>query len=144
MISLINDFRKEYRFLSNYHIHPDGSSIEHRFQAAKAINEDEYNYVMMAETPKQARGRGQSIKMRDDWELIKDSVMYNCLVDKFKHPELGAKLLATGNAYLEEGNWWHDNYWGVCTCEKCADKHKQNRLGLLLMRVRHEIRQNRI
>jgi ribA/ribD-fused uncharacterized protein len=140
-MKVINDFRGEYRFLSNYYIHPDGLSVEHRFQAAKADNEEQYNYVIMAETPKQARGRGQSIKMKKNWESTKDETMYGCLIQKFSDPGLRKSLLNTGEAYLEEGNWWHDNYWGSCSCEKCKTKSKQNKLGLLLMRVRHEIRQ---
>ena len=45
----------------------------------------------------------------------------------------------TGDAELIEGNTWHDNYWGVCSCSKCNGRGK-NRLGKLLMKVREELR----
>ena len=58
---------------------------------------------------------------------------------KFAVPELGEMLLSTGDAYLEEGNHWHDNRWGHCTCDKCKNKTAQNLLGNILMQVRTEL-----
>ena len=55
------------------------------------------------------------------------------LYHKFKDPVLRKKLLATGDEHLEEGNYWHDTYWGVC------DGVGKNRLGELLMTVRKEV-----
>jgi predicted NAD-dependent protein-ADP-ribosyltransferase YbiA (DUF1768 family) len=66
--------------------------------------------------------------------------MLRLLREKFTdHPGLRGKLLATGDAYLEERNYWHDVIWGACTCST----HKgggQNMLGVLLMIVRGELR----
>jgi len=53
---------------------------------------------------------------------------------KFKQPELKAKLLATGDAELIEGNHWGDIVWGVCRGKG------ENRLGKILMKVREELR----
>ena len=50
-------------------------------------------------------------------------------------------LLATGGEELIEGNWWHDNFFGVCTCGPCDGKGKNN-LGKILMRVREESKSN--
>ena len=61
---------------------------------------------------------------------------------KFAIPELRDKLLATGDQYLEEGNSWHDNYWGNCDCPRCKDTMGRNMLGQLLMQVREEIKNN--
>ena len=55
-----------------------------------------------------------------------------------KNPILKAKLLATGDAELIEGNWWNDTYWGVC---KGVGK---NKLGKILMRVRDELNKENI
>jgi predicted NAD-dependent protein-ADP-ribosyltransferase YbiA (DUF1768 family) len=55
-------------------------------------------------------------------------------------PEHAEKLLATGNATLIEGNHWHDQYWGDCTCAKHRDVPGMNILGKLLMQVREELR----
>lgn len=72
--------------------------------------------------------------LREDWELIKISVMHDLLRQKFGHETLRKRLLATGDEKLEEGNTWKDYFWGVC------NGIGQNQLGVLLMRVREEIR----
>jgi predicted NAD-dependent protein-ADP-ribosyltransferase YbiA (DUF1768 family) len=48
---------------------------------------------------------------------------------KFSEPGLGAKLLATGDAELIEGNTWNDVWWGVN--EKTGKG--ENWLGKILM-----------
>ena len=67
--------------------------------------------------------------------------MRTLLRKKFSMPELREKLLATGDTTLIEGTTWHDNYWGVCSCEKCGGRGK-NRLGELLMEIREELRED--
>ena len=56
---------------------------------------------------------------------------------KFAQPYLRDLLIATGEQKLIEGNYWHDNFWGSCSCEKCGDKG-ENHLGRLLMKLRSE------
>jgi N-glycosidase YbiA len=59
--------------------------------------------------------------------------MEQCVRDKFtRHPDLRAKLLATGDAYLEEGNTCNDQIWGV------YQGKGENRLGKILMKIRME------
>ena len=53
--------------------------------------------------------------------------------------ELREKLKATGDATLIEGNHWHDNRWGKCTCDKCQNKEGQNWLGKILMEIRETL-----
>ena len=67
---------------------------------------------------------------------VKDKVMLNFLRIKFMNAELRDKLLETGDSVLIEGNTWHDNYWGNCSCAKCKDIEGKNMLGRLLMQVR--------
>ena len=75
--------------------------------------------------------------MREDWDRIKKRIMFKLVKDKFTRDEtLRTKLLGTGNDLLVEDNTWGDTYWG-----KCNGKGK-NHLGKILMRVRHELRQN--
>lgn len=72
-------------------------------------------------------------------------IMLELLRLKFtRNPELGKLLIATGDALLEEGNKWHDNFWGDCTCDDCRDIEGENWLGKLLMQVRDELSKGRI
>jgi predicted NAD-dependent protein-ADP-ribosyltransferase YbiA (DUF1768 family) len=50
------------------------------------------------------------------------------------HPDLRAKLLATGERPLVEGNHWGDRFWGVC------DGQGENWLGRILVRVRDHLK----
>lgn len=67
--------------------------------------------------------------------------MYSIVKDKFsRNTNLKKLLLDTKDAYLIEGNWWHDNYWGDCYCPKCSKTLGKNMLGTILMRVREELK----
>ncbi len=60
--------------------------------------------------------------------------MFMAVLCKFtQHADLAEKLLATGDAVLEEGNNWGDEFWGV------VDGRGMNWLGTLLMTVRDMI-----
>lgn len=72
--------------------------------------------------------------LRDDWEEVKDDLMYRIVLAKFlQNPSLADALIKTGNAQLIEGNTWGDTYWGMC------DSVGENKLGEILMRVRDEL-----
>lgn len=152
MESVISKFEGEYEFLSNFypskiiyepyifedrHLYAD--TVEHAFQAAKAADRIEELNIIMAPTPGKAKRLGRKCQLRSDWEEVKDNVMRKFLCKKFAIPELRQKLLDTGDAYLIEGNHWHDNHFGICYCEKCNGRG-QNKLGQLLMEIRKEIR----
>ena len=149
---MINSFDGDYAFLSNFYpseiiygIGDNGGvliarTVEHAFQAAKAEKREEELEILKASTPGQAKKWGRRCVIREDWEVIKNSVMYNYVNRKFANSELRQKLLDTGNEYLEEGNTWHDNYWGNCYCERCANIKGRNKLGEILMTIREKIR----
>lgn len=81
--------------------------------------------------PSAAKRLGRRVKLRADWEDVKDDIMAEILGVKFRaHPGLRDKLLATGDKRLIEGNTWGDTYWGV------SDGKGKNRLGELLMELR--------
>lgn len=136
----LDSFQGKYRFLSNFwpaEIHYKGYtyvSTEHAYQAAKALNPEDHDLVATAKTPAQTKKLGRKIKVRPDWDQVKDQVMLDVVRLKFKIPELRDALLETGNAILIEGNTWGDTYWGVC------GGVGQNKLGRILMQVREEIR----
>ena len=137
----INLFKGEYAFLSNFHkceVEFEGvtyPSVEHAFQAAKTLDYDE-RLKFTKGSPVTVKGMGRRLKLRSDWEDVKDDVMYACLKSKFQNPEIRKKLLDTGDAVLIEGNNHGDRYWGMVNGEG------QNKLGQLLMQVRSDIRES--
>jgi ribA/ribD-fused uncharacterized protein len=144
---VINNFDGEYAFLSNFYESPfiykgiTYPTAEHAFQAAKTLNPIEKRRIALAETPGQAKRLGRTCALRGDWEKIKYTIMTEIVREKFySSSELANKLLATGDELLEEGNTWHDNIWGNCSCNKCIKIVGQNHLGKILMEIRKEIR----
>lgn len=85
-------------------------------------------------SPRDAKKLGRKVMLRDDWEEVKDDLMYKIVLAKFlQNPSLAEALEQTGNAKLIEDNHWGDTYWGVC------DGVGENKLGEILMRVRDEL-----
>lgn len=148
-MKMIHGFDNKYSFLSNFYacsIDFDGLALyptaEHAFQAAKSLDTKIREWIVSAPTSGEAKRRGQSIKLRPDWEEVKDEVMLFIVREKFKNEDMRTRLLATiGEGYdgFCEDNWWHDNYWGNCTCPKCQEIEGQNKLGKILMQVANEI-----
>ena len=137
----INSFTRENHFLSNFFNAPviyEGVQYlnnEAAFQSAKVTSLTEKKKFENLQ-PNHAKSLGRRVKLRSDWEKIKDQVMYDCVKDKFtRNLDLKNKLLATKDAKLIEGNTWNDKYWGVC------NGVGQNKLGHILMKVREELKQ---
>jgi len=66
--------------------------------------------------------------------------MSGLVTQKFmRYDDLKTKLINTGTARLIEGNTWHDNIWGDCSCPRCVGITGQNHLGKILMQVRKDI-----
>ena len=141
---MIHGFYGEYKWLSNFEpieIWSDGynfPSTENAYQASKCVLVKEMKSFIDI-TPGQAQRLGQKIEKVSYWEHTKWDIMYRVVKQKFQDERLKKLLLATGPHELIEGNWWHDNYWGVCTCHECKDIHKQNNLGKIIMLIRHEL-----
>ena len=136
----IDSFRGEYAFLSNFYEHPfeyEGAvypTSEHAFQAMKTKVPVEREFIRTASTTSAAKKLGRMCTLRKEWNASRGRYMRAVLWEKFRDPELRKKLLATGDAYLEEGNTWGDTYWGVCKGVG------SNILGKLLMDIRDTIR----
>ena len=148
MAEPILGFFGEYRFLSNFHEHPDVTvwidglelanripckNVEIAYQASKTLNLDERFIVANSESPNIAKKLGRKVTLRKDWEEVKNLVMADLLIQKFSQPYYRDLLLATGDAYLEETNAWGDVWFGVC------NGIGQNWLGKLLMQIREEL-----
>lgn len=139
-MAVIDRFRDDYAFLSNYHPSPievEGilyATVEHAFHAAQTFDPDEKRAIAAAATPGDAKRMGRKVQLRPDWEQVKVGIMEQLVRLKFTtHADLRDQLLATGDAELIEGNWWKDTFWGVCRGQG------RNELGKILMKVRAEL-----
>lgn len=136
---MIGEFKGEFYFLSNfYESDVTYGGITYRnneaaFQAQKTTNK----FIRMKFhqlNPSDAKKLGRQVQLREDWEQIKDQVMYEICKAKFEqNPDLRAKLLETGDEILVEGNTCGDRIWGA------VHGVGENRLGRILMRVRSEL-----
>lgn len=151
---MINAFRGRWTKLGNYSLCTvffEGHaymSIEHAYQAAKFDNEWLQRQIREQPTPNMAKQLARRMEekglRRQNWHVTKDIVMLVLLREKFVQEPERSILLSTGDQPLKEGNWWHDNYWGACTCAKCHSIEKHNTLGKMLMTVREELRDGRL
>jgi ribA/ribD-fused uncharacterized protein len=132
-----------YGEFSNFALFPvyvDGSwwpTSEHYYQAHKYDKPELMAWVKSASTPMEAalRGRDKNIPKRLDWDQRKDEFMEKAVVDKFtRYPKLKALLLSTGEARIYE-HTENDCYWG-----DCLDRSGKNKLGLLLEKVRSQLK----
>ena len=143
---MINKFRGEYWFLSNFYpasfsyLGKAWPTSEHFYMAAKTNDIVIKEQIRNLEKPGQAKRLGRSLQLRPDWEDVKKDAMLLALRLKFsQNQDIKEKLIKTGGLELIEGNTWHDNIWGNCSCEKCKDIVGENLLGKTLMIVRSEL-----
>ena len=137
----IRGFFGPYRFLSNFQlclVSFDGAfytSSEAAYQAAKVIPEHRDGFQTC--TPAESKTLWKDPKLTRiytaaEWDTVKYDIMLVILMDKFyRNVDLRKKLILTGDAYLEELNWWSDSYWGVD-----VRKGGCNNLGHQLMMIR--------
>ncbi len=144
MSNPILEFRGQYHFLSNFYsceiewlgyIYP---TVEHAFQAAKFANHPTIvDEIRKAESPGRTKAIASKYRNRIEpsWFIFsRELVMYWLLKQKFSPgSQLAAKLLATGDRQLVEGNRWGDTFWGVC------NGVGENNLGQILMCIRSEL-----
>lgn len=135
-----------YGCFSNFSLHPieieelHWQTVEHYYQAQKFVGSENQGLIQVireAETPMEAAkiGRDRTLKLRSDWEQVKQPVMWQGVLTKFlTHTDIQAILLSTGEQGIVEDSPT-DYYWG---CGQ--DKTGQNQLGRILMKVRQEIR----
>jgi hypothetical protein len=143
----IERFDGGYKFLSNpwpCRVTLDGityPSAEHAFHAYKTRDLAVRARFAALATWREAKRLGRSVELRSDWDRARKPVMLVVVLMKFtQNPDLGARLVQTGDQLLVEGNYWHDNFWGNCTCPGCAPAEGLNYLGLALMGVREVVR----
>ena len=145
---MIKQFQGEYRFLSNFYpsmftlkeiSYP---TVEHYYQSNKADRESDRKLILECKTPGQAKRLGSVVKLISIWDEVKDLVMETGVRAKFlQNTDLKYRLLNTKNYIIVEGNYWHDNYWGTCYCNKCKNNiTAKNKLGRILMDLRNDLK----
>ncbi len=139
-------FYKEYGELgylatySDYGFIKDGifyKTSEHYYQSKKFTDKNVINKIILASSPKIASqiGRDRKNKLRKNWDLIKNDVMYEAVLYKFLvNDDIKEKLLSTKNSHIVEETV-KENYWG------CGPrKDGKNCYGKILELVRTKIR----
>lgn len=134
-----------YRCFSNFFkvnirmLDYDWPTSEHIFQAMKfyKTNDEHFEKIKNAKTPTEAKklGTSRSVPLRDDWEQVKDKLMYDIVLQKFlQNEEIKEILLSTDNKRLVE-HTKNDSYWAGN-----GDGTGKNQLGITLMSVRYVLK----
>ena len=142
---------KPYGVFSNLYRSPicfedrEFPTAEHAYQAGKAAKEKVRDWILSAPSPALMAMAAHGLYTWDivpNWSRIKVDRMHQVLRAKFtQHPELGALLLSTGNARLVEAGRTDNavnREWGE------VNGKGMNRLGVLLMELRTELRQQQL
>lgn len=142
IISFYKEFG-ELGYLATYSSHgffKDGiywKTSEHYYQAQKFNSSEIKQRIANANTPKEASviGRDRNLPIKDGWNDIKDSVMFDAVYYKFKQNyDIMQKLIETGDCEIVEATV-KENYWG------CGpNKDGQNRYGKILVAVREKLK----
>jgi len=111
-------------------------TVEHYFQAMKFPADGVWQEAIRIAPIKSVRSMGAdpAHPLRGDWEQIKERVMKEAIIAKFRqNPALLALLQATGDKPIRDESI--DSFWGT------GSKGKgQNRLGAVLMEVRSDLK----
>lgn len=113
------------------HIWP---SVENYFQAMKTFDKSEQAEILVA-TPQESKRLGRKVKLRPDWEQVKEKVMETALLVKFMQEPYKTLLIETGDSMIIEWNNWGDKEWGV----DINTNEGNNKLGLILMKIRKSL-----
>lgn len=135
-------FTGAFDFLSNFYparIEVEGiayQNAEAAFQAEKCLGL-ELRMEFSGLTGAKAKRKGRQVALRPDWNAVRIDAMRKVVRAKFfQNGNLAARLLATGDMPLTEGNSWGDTFWGV----DAKTGKGENHLGKILMEVREELK----
>ncbi|MHD0306252.1 NADAR family protein [Rhodococcus erythropolis] len=142
-IPIINAFVGEHEYMSNLYPAPTlhrgqlFPSSEHAYAAAKSSDPTVIRAILATDDPAEAKKIGRSATLVEGWEASKFRVMESVVTSKFvQNHDLADRLRSTGGSLIVEGNVWHDQIWGSCSCSRHRDVPGGNALGVILMAVR--------
>lgn len=147
-------FRDLYECFSNFYKHDKisimlpykkknallykANNVETLFQAAKTNDHIFIQRTVNSEFPSEAKRIGRYVKLREDWEEIKEEVMMELIKKKLEVlPEFKKLLLEIPeDIIIAEFNTWNDCEWGVSS----KTLKGKNKLGKILMELRYKIK----
>jgi ribA/ribD-fused uncharacterized protein len=143
-----NSFIAEWAWLSNWWPAPvrlPMQGVVYRFPSTEAAYQcarqpdrsEEFVRPYLTATPRQAKFYSHQRPTRDDWNDVKLDAMRAITRAKFRqHPDLAAKLIATGRRRLVHLAAWRkpDRFWGVD-----ADGRGENWQGRIIEEIRAEL-----
>lgn len=94
------------------------------------------NYISLLKPNESKQFSKENPMTNPKFEENKLEIMRYAQRQKYRQEPFKSKLLATGDAYLEEGNWWHDRFWG---CD-IKTREGENNLGKIIMEIRESLR----
>lgn len=149
MTTVINSFKGEHGFLSNFDTAPfywrgiKFKSGEEAFNWAKGMfltpgnsTVEWQNKVLATATPSRAKYVGRSMPLDTyEWDKRRIGYMRDIVHAKFGYvKDYAGKLINTGASPLVEGNDWGDTFWGKCRVD--GKIVGLNMLGTILMEER--------
>lgn len=139
----VRGFVGDYKWLSNFYpcrVEYEGlvyRSSEGAYQSAKFPAGERVVYTTLGAAAAKALAHSRVVDAVW-WAGREDQVMRDVVWAKFsQNPDLAARLVATGEKFLEETNWWNDTYWGV------YQGKGKNMLGQILMETRARLLANK-
>jgi len=141
---MINEFKGDYRWLSNFEavtITIDGvsyPSVEHAYMSYKSNDPEWKKFCMDANnTAGDVKKKSREVKLVDNWDNLKFTVMSLCLTKKYEQEPFRSRLIKTGTQNIVEGNYFGDTIWGVDL--KYTPNIGENHLGRMIMKVREDL-----
>lgn len=147
--AVIDRFVGHHEHMSNFFRHTvrfrgiTWPTKEHAYQAYKSRDSAHWKAILSEPDPGQAKRMSKKgrVELRPHWDEYKVPLMEQIVWSFYRdHDDCRTALFETYPATLIEGNTWHDNEWGNCTCGSgTCIKPGKNMLGTTLMFVRRQL-----
>jgi predicted NAD-dependent protein-ADP-ribosyltransferase YbiA (DUF1768 family) len=137
----VTEFQGPFRYLSNFwpaRVVWDDFEFncgECAYVAFKVGDRAQYSFIATLK-PWEAKRFGRTFRPKNQDRL---QAMRDITRSKFSwklNPLLTQQLIDTGDAILEEGNLWHDHFWGV---SPPGSNNGKNWLGKIIMERRSQL-----
>lgn len=145
---MINSFRGYHAWLSNMYecdiefMGHKFKSVENAYMFAKRPSDSDWLQKCLELSPGDIKKASRLIVVREDWENVKLSLMYELLKKKFTKEPFRTDLLNTRGENIVEGNRWNDTFWGVDI--KSNPNVGENWLGRLIMDIRTKLKNGKL